>query len=357
MGERPDQQPAASPRAHIDGPLTDGPIRVRVYGLTDVGRTREHNEDAFVVADLAAVEPAPPAEVSIFEANPRGLLLMVADGMGGAAAGELASSMAVDTVTSELQARWAETPAQDPQEFAAALRAAVEGANTSIHAHAVRHPALRGMGTTCTAVGLLGDTLYLAQVGDSRAYLVRTGRAVQLTKDQSLIQRLLDAGELTPEQAETSERRNIILQALGPDPVVRVDVTAQRLCADDLLVLCSDGLSGQLHGDQIARLAADERGDIVRLCERLVDEANATGGPDNITVVAAQFIGGALQAPGEGDAAPRHAVFALPPSDGDTAPRLMPAASPPRSPSRAYVAVAGFALLLALAAALFKLLT
>jgi len=355
MGDRREQQPAAGPRTNASRPLIDGAVRVRVYGLTDVGRTREHNEDAFVVADLAAAEPATPADVAEFEPGARGLLLMVADGMGGAAAGELASSMAVDTVSAELQARWAEAPAQDPLEFAAALRAAVEGANTAIHAHAVRHPALRGMGTTCTAAAVLGEMLYLAQVGDSRAYLVRDGRAVQLTKDQSLIQRLLDAGELTPEQAETSERRNIILQALGPDPIVKVDVTAQRLCADDLLVLCSDGLSGQVNGEQIARFATDECTDLVRLCERLVDEANATGGPDNITVVAAQFTGNGLARAADGDA-PRHAVFALPPSDGDTAPRLLPTPAPVRSPRRAYMAAGAFALLIAIVAVLLKVL-
>jgi PPM family protein phosphatase len=263
--------------------------------------------------------------------------------------------MAVDTVSSELHARWSEAPAVDPLEFASALRAAVEGANTAIHAHAVRHPALRGMGTTCTAAAVLGDTLYLAQVGDSRAYLVRGGRAVQLTKDQSLIQRLLDAGELTPEQAETSERRNIILQALGPDPVVKVDVTVQRLCADDLLVLCSDGLSGQVNGEQIGQFAADESVDLVRLCERLIDEANATGGPDNITVVAAAFSGAGLARVADGEA-PRHCVFNLPPSDGDTAPRLLPTPRADRSPTRAYLAVAGFAVALAIVAVLLKLL-
>jgi protein phosphatase len=102
------------------------------------------------------------------------------------------------------------------------------------------------MGTTLTAAALLGDTLFLAQVGDSRAYLIRNGSAQQLTKDQSLMQRLLDAGEITPEQAETSARRNIILQALGPEPSVKVDITHQPVRRGDLLLLCSDGLSGQV---------------------------------------------------------------------------------------------------------------
>ncbi len=340
--------------------LADGAVRARVYALTDVGRTREHNEDAYGVADLSEREPAAITGVTTFESHARGLLLVVADGMGGAAAGELASSMAVRAVCAELQARWLEAPPTDPVEFACALRAAVEDANTEIHAHAVRRPNLRGMGTTCTAAGILGDTLYVAQVGDSRAYLVRGGRAVQVTKDQSLIQRLLDAGEVTPEQAETSERRNIILQALGPEPVVKVDVTSQRVRAGDVLVLCSDGLSGQVRPQSIARTAGDEGDDLVRLCTRLIDEANATGGPDNITVVAAKFDGVGLAAPTAGEEA-RHATFVLPPSDGDTGPRALTAGAVERgavprarSRSRAYTMVALFALALAIVAALLK---
>ena len=140
------------------------------------------------------------------------------------------------------------------------------------------------MGTTATAVGLLNDCCFLTQVGDSRAYLVRNGRAVQLTKDQSLMQRLIDAGELTEEEAARNERRNIILQALGPDPHIKVDLPYQELRRGDVLVLCSDGLSGQVASDEIAAVIAraptlDAAGD------ELIALANERGGPDNITVV------------------------------------------------------------------------
>ena len=118
------------------------------------------------------------------------------------------------------------------------------------------------MGTTATVAGVLGDTVYLAQVGDSRAYLVRGGIAAQITKDQSLMQKLVEAGELTQEEAEQSERRNIILQALGPEPNIKVDLTAQQLRRGDALVLCSDGLSGQVKPEEIASILGMNEGTV-----------------------------------------------------------------------------------------------
>jgi protein phosphatase len=187
----------------------------------------------------------------------------------------------------------AETEAT-PQRFAHRLKESVEVANASIHAHAKAHPEVRGMGTTTTAAGVLGDHLYLTQVGDSRAYLVRGGAAHQLTKDQSLMQRLVEAGELTEEEAAQSERRNIILQALGPDPKVKVDLTHQELRRGDVLVLCSDGLSGQVKKEEIAQIVT-QSSDLAAACERLVALANERGGPDNITVVMARFDGDGLR--------------------------------------------------------------
>jgi len=268
---------------------------VHVFGESDVGRTREHNEDAFAVADLSTATKLPfvgrvPQTVT---PGPRGLLFMVADGMGGAAAGEIASSMAVDVVLQELSSRWSKAGAGDAGTFAAALQAAATVANERIFQFASEHPEYRGMGTTATIAGVLGDMLYIAQVGDSRAYLVRGDEARQMTKDQSLMQRLIDAGEITAEEAEVSDRRNIILQALGPEGVVSVDVTHQALRRGDTLVLCSDGLSGVVRDQEISRVAHEEP-DVAALCARLIEKANASGGPDNITVVAARFEGPAL---------------------------------------------------------------
>jgi serine/threonine protein phosphatase PrpC len=200
--------------------------------------------------------------------------------------------------------------------FATAIKRATSAANAEIHMFAVEHPEFRGMGTTATVAGVLGDSVYLAQVGDSRAYLVRGGVAQQITKDQSLMQRLIEAGELTVEEAEQSERRNIILQALGPEPNNKIDLTSQQLRRGDVLVLCSDGLSGQVKTDDIARVVTEEA-DLVTACKRLIDKANDAGGPDNITVIAARFDGGGLIAPGATDPV-GHRVYPLQTDSGPT---------------------------------------
>jgi protein phosphatase len=276
-------------------PITPpGAIVVHVFAHSDVGRTREHNEDAFVVADLARGEPMHFEHTRTERASARGTLFMVADGMGGAAAGEIASEMAVEVVLQQMRHRWRDDTSVEPSAFVRTLKVATEAANATIHHYATEHPELRGMGTTATIAGLLGDTLYLAQVGDSRAYLVRDGVAVQITKDQSLMQKLIEAGEITAEEAEMSDRRNIILQALGPEPTVKIDLTHQRVRRDDVLVLCSDGLSGLVKPEQIAR-AVTEDPDPELAAERLVEMANASGGPDNITVVIARFGGTGLE--------------------------------------------------------------
>jgi protein phosphatase len=187
-----------------------------------------------------------------------------------------------------------------PDELVAEVRRAADVANWSLFQQAASRPELRGMGTTATIAVLLKDTLFIAQVGDSRAYLVREGKATQLTKDQSLMQKLIEAGELTEEEAAISERRNIILQALGPEPHVRLDVTTQPLRRGDVLVLCSDGLSGMVRPEQIAQVI-DQELDLAVACDRLIATANDHGGPDNITVVAARFEGAGLAMPGKDD--------------------------------------------------------
>jgi protein phosphatase len=287
-----------------------GSIVVHVFGKTDVGRTREHNEDAFVVADLTADDASLQPSVRTHAAGPRGTLFMVADGMGGAAAGEIASEMATAIVLRELRREWLNSAEHTGDAFAAAIKHAASAANAEINAYAANHPEYRGMGTTATIAGMLGDTLYLAQVGDSRAYLVRDGVARQITKDQSLMQKLVEAGEITEEEAEHSERRNIILQALGPEATVKVDLTHQKLRQGDTLVLCSDGLSGQVTRDEIGKVVAEEH-DLMTVCKRLIDLANSAGGPDNITVIAARFDGEGLETATDGDEV-GHRVFPLP---------------------------------------------
>ena len=292
-------------------------IIVHVFGRTDVGRTREHNEDAFVVVDLTTNDASLQPSVRQHRLGEKGTLFMVADGMGGAAAGEIASQMATEIVLKEFREHW--LPLQDltTDAFARVLKRAVQNANQQIHGYASSHQEFRGMGTTATIAGLLADTLYLAQVGDSRGYLVRDGIAKQITKDQSLMQKLIEAGELTEEEAAQSERRNIILQALGPEPAIKVDLTHQKVRRGDTLVLCSDGLSGQVAKDEIARVVTEEK-DLVQACRRLIDMANNAGGPDNITVILARFDGAGLSdLEVEGDEV-RHRPFPL--SDGTPTP-------------------------------------
>jgi PPM family protein phosphatase len=294
--------------------VTQGLVRVSVFGKTDLGRTREHNEDTFLVADLSTGNASLQPEVRCHKIGARGSLFMVADGMGGAAAGELASAMAADLIYRHMATAWASDPAGTPHQFAYRMREAVELANTQIYSYAREHPEVRGMGTTVTAAGVFEGDLYLTQIGDSRAYLVRGAEAVQLTKDQSLMQRLVDAGELTQDEAEHSERRNIILQALGPDPRVKVDLTHQPIRRGDTLILCSDGLSGVVRREEFAQMAL-EHADLPSLCSALIDLANARGGPDNITVVAARFEGEGLPLPNGADGV-GHQRYPLAQSDG-----------------------------------------
>ena len=310
--------------------MTIGAIHVSVFGKTDLGRARDHNEDTFLVADLTRKGANLQPEVRNHEVGPRGSLLVVADGMGGAAAGEVASRMAVELIYNHLTTTWAADQDRSGQRFAYRIKEAVELANSRIHTHAREHPEVRGMGTTATVAGILGTDLYLAQVGDSRGYLIRQGQAIQLTKDQSLMQRLVEAGELTEEEAAQSERRNIILQALGPDPRVKVDLTFQPLCRGDILVLCSDGLSGQVKREEIAGLVSSTP-DLVQVCGELIDLANERGGPDNITAVAARFDGAALPEPnGLGEVG--HQVYPLSEDETTTEPVPVYTGSPPPVP-------------------------
>jgi len=293
-------------------------LRVEVFGRTDVGKTRDHNEDSFLVADLTRRIASLQPDVREHEVGARGTLLVVADGMGGAAAGEIASDMAVDTIYNHMIAQWGADMENTEQRFAFRLKEAVEVANQQIHEYAKAHPEHRGMGTTTTAAGVYQGSLYLTQIGDSRGYLIRGDSITQITKDQSLMQRLVDAGELTEEEAAVSERRNIILQALGPDPHVKVDLTRQELRSGDVLIMCSDGLSGLVPKDDMLKIV-NEGPDLVAICKNLIDTANSRGGPDNITCIVARFGGNGLPAP-DGTEPVGHQVYPLLDTESTTEP-------------------------------------
>jgi protein phosphatase len=298
--------------------MTDKPVIVEVFGRTDVGMARDHNEDSFLVANLTTREASLQPEVRSHELGIRGTLFMVADGMGGAAAGELASEMATETVVGHMIEAWGNDQEATEQRFAYRLKEAVEIANSRIYEYARAHPENRGMGTTTTAAGVYATSLFLTQIGDSRGYLIRQNKIVQITKDQSLMQRLVDAGELTEEEAAVSERRNIILQALGPDPTVKVDLTRQELCKGDTLIMCSDGLSGLVRNEDMLRIVTSAP-DLVVACKELIELANTRGGPDNITCIVARFGGPALPEP-DGAVPMGHQVYPLLDTESTTEP-------------------------------------
>ena len=315
------------------------PVRIEVFGRTDVGQTRDHNEDSFLVADLTRKVASLQPDVREHTVGERGSLFVVADGMGGAAAGEIASDLAVDTIYSHMTTQWQADDEVSEQRFAYRLKESVEIANQQIHLYAREHAENRGMGTTTTACGVLGNAIYLTQIGDSRGYLIRNGRIFQITKDQSLMQRLVDAGELTEEEAAVSERRNIILQALGPDPHVKVDLTRQELRIGDVLVMCSDGLSGPVKNEDIRRIINENvtgKNDLVAACKELIDLANQRGGPDNITCIVARFSGDGLPAP-DGSEAVGHQVYPLLDTESTTepVPVYRPQADPAKRPTEA----------------------
>ncbi|HKQ70897.1 MAG TPA: PP2C family serine/threonine-protein phosphatase [Polyangiaceae bacterium] len=267
-----------------------GEIRLMLFGRTDVGQIREHNEDNFLVADLTRKSRSLLESDRVMSIGQNGTILGVCDGMGGAAAGEVASQLAVDIIFEKMSSGGA---ARSRDEFAHRLVQAVETAGLRIFTEAKVDRARRGMGTTATIAGLIDGHLFLAQVGDSRGYVLRGDKLVQVTRDQSLVNQLIEAGQLTEAEAETFEHNNIILQALGTADTVQVDLTYVVLNRGDTLLLCSDGLSGMIRFDEIREVLTGVP-DPFEACRVLVDRANRAGGHDNITVIVAKFEGDAL---------------------------------------------------------------
>jgi len=248
-------------------------------GRTDVGRQRSANEDSLVVS--------PP-------------LFAVADGMGGARAGEVASAVAVEAVEG---AKESSEPAE------AQLASIVREANRRIYDLAVADESRRGMGTTLTLAKLHGDEVSLAHVGDSRAYRLRGGELEQLTRDHSLVAELERSGQITPEVAEHHPQRSIITRALGPEPDVEVDTYTLTGREDDLFLICSDGLTSMISDDEVGSILRSA-GPLDAAANELVRAANQSGGKDNITVILFRL--------GEGEAAEDATAVRPVPGDEDT---------------------------------------
>ncbi len=240
--------------------------------LTDPGRIRSNNEDSVVFDDATGVG-------------------VLADGMGGYSAGEVASSMATESIQSELS-KWLQEARSGltAREIGRAIEMCVDNANSAIYTAARINPHYSGMGTTLVVGVFTDDQLILGHIGDSRCYRWRDGELVQLTKDHSLLQEQVDAGFITPEQAAVSPNRNLVTRALGVEDAVMLDLNEFEVLAGDLYLMCSDGLSDMLGSAEIARILQNET-TLEDLGVALVTQANENGGRDNISVVLTQASG------------------------------------------------------------------
>ncbi|MDT4969817.1 MAG: family protein phosphatase [Acidobacteriota bacterium] len=297
-------------------------MKIELHAKSDVGRVRRGNEDNLLILDLTtgvawtgSDGAEPPKETRQFELGEKGLVLVVSDGMGGALAGDVASRMAVETVREMLMGSEAEEhegALDGEKSLVDYLRHATVYANLAIHHRSQEDTRCAGMGATFTGAAIKGDMLDLVQVGDSRAYVMRGEQMKLATKDQSLVQQLVDVGQISEAEAETHMFRNVILQALGAQSELTPVTGRLRIRRGDILLMCSDGLSGKLRGEDMRRII-DEAKDLSQACSALVDEANERGGEDNITVVIARFSGDDLK-----DPASERITIELPPMEEDS---------------------------------------
>jgi protein phosphatase len=241
-------------------------LRIECGARTDQGRVRTSNEDSFV-------------------ANLGKRIFLVADGMGGHAAGEIASRMTAEKIEEVLSAGSTAPGATEDL-----LRFAVEQANASVHETQKLRPDYRGMGSTLTLLTVSDDSYAIAQVGDSRAYLLRDRDLIQLTQDHSLVWPLYKSGVITKDEISRNPRKNLITRSIGTQPQVEADVQTGFVRGGDLFLLCSDGLTDVLSDGDLSQTLLNGNADPQYLCDILIDTANARGGPDNITTVVVRLL-------------------------------------------------------------------
>ena len=240
-------------------------MEILAHGHTDVGRARKLNEDHYLV----------DAELGLY---------LVCDGMGGHAAGDVASRMAAETVRAYLHERRGVLEAvargeRPADEIASLLRHGIQSASAKIHALGEEDASRKGMGTTCTALVVRGGKGVMGHVGDSRLYMARGGQVYQLSEDHTFVQEAIRRGMLTPEQAAESPHKNVVTRAVGPSPSVLVDTLVFDVLPNDTLLLCSDGLHGYVH-DPAELVAALRPDDLTRIGQWMIDTANDRGGAD-----------------------------------------------------------------------------
>jgi protein phosphatase len=251
-------------------------MRVRFAGDSNVGMKRAHNEDSFYLPESER-------------------LAIVADGMGGHASGEVASRMAVETISGFFKATQEEQQLTWPFKMDKGHRydinrmvTAIKLANLKIHEQAQKDPRCHGMGTTVVSALFVDDALVVGHVGDSRLYRRRDGVFEQMTEDHSLLNDYIKMKHLSPDEIAAFPHKNVIVRALGMKDTVQVDVHVDAPRLGDVYIICSDGLSGMIKDDEIAELATSDK-DLDVVCERLISTANKNGGLDNITVVAVRL--------------------------------------------------------------------
>jgi len=265
-------------------------VKMVVSAMTDVGRSRTTNEDAFAITDLASGKTLEAAGTdTAIDIQERGVLLALSDGMGGAQAGEVASALVLESLQRAM-ARDARGAIHEQ------LESAVQRANRNVFEEA-KTENKHGMGATLTALFVHGDEAYIAEVGDSRAYLLRKGRLRQITRDQSLVQMLVDQGVMSPEEARSSPSKNVILQAMGLRRDVRVAIARLRLRRGDRFVLCSDGVSNPVSDAELQQIVTQS--DPRAACQTMIALANERGGEDNQTAIVADLTGEGLPLPDE----------------------------------------------------------
>lgn len=300
----PDPFPAspASPASASAPPFAR--MNVHAAARTDRGRERADNQDRAVIADCSADQAWEPPAVLGARVGPSGAFYaLVCDGMGGEAGGAVASGLAVQTIVGAMRARWmnrnaepAGSTALDETRIAHGLVASLECAAARIKQAAREEPLYARMGTTATLATIAHGSLLCAQIGDSRAYVLRGGRIVQVTEDQTMVELLRKSGNLAPEQIASIVGPNVILQALGSSTRLDVALTRTPLAQHDVVLLCSDGLHGVLGDPEIAEVVRASK-DLGGACDALVARANAAGGPDNISCVLFCVAGDGLPAP------------------------------------------------------------
>jgi len=259
---------------------------LEIFGMTDKGCVRPANEDCFLVQVMDAPQPRMNASSIIEVRNRADFMLAVADGMGGAAAGEVASATALSAISDYLLLHRDALNKVDGEERVRLLEKGVHVANQAIFDKAKEMGIQKPMGATITAAYVTKDVAYIFQIGDSRAYIMRAGNLYRITRDQSFVGHLVEMGTITEAQAHRHPQRNVILQALGTQENLKVDISYITLCKGDLLFLCSDGLYSEIEPENLLEVTESlcDNG-IKGIISGLIDRAKESGGRDNITVL------------------------------------------------------------------------